>query len=86
MITHSLTRRISSFSKLTCTFACALCTATLVAAVDLRSPIAVSRLRCEHLTFPQGIDTTVPRLSWIVESDWHPSSLWSAQSERIRVH
>src|SRR5205823_79937 len=32
---------------------------------DLR----VSRLRCEYLVNPEGIDERVPRLSWTIESD-----------------
>ena len=33
------------------------------------TPIPVTQLRCEGLTDPLAIDTTRPRLSWILESD-----------------
>jgi len=31
--------------------------------------LSVSRLRCEYLVAPLGLDERVPRLSWIIESD-----------------
>ena len=31
--------------------------------------VAVSRLRCEYLVNPLGIDVTEPRLSWVLDSD-----------------
>lgn len=31
--------------------------------------VAATDLRCEHLTNPLGIDTTKPRLSWLMKSD-----------------
>ncbi|HYG24640.1 MAG TPA: family 78 glycoside hydrolase catalytic domain [Verrucomicrobiae bacterium] len=36
---------------------------------DIRGPIRISRLRCEYLQNPLGIDEIQPRLSWILQSD-----------------
>lgn len=41
---------------------------SLALAASAWGGIAASRLRCEYLTDPRGIDTVEPRLSWIVES------------------
>ncbi|HEU19480.1 MAG TPA: alpha-L-rhamnosidase, partial [Deltaproteobacteria bacterium] len=35
----------------------------------MSATIKVTRLRCEYLVNPLGIDQTLPRLSWIIESD-----------------
>ncbi|MBN1417445.1 MAG: family 78 glycoside hydrolase catalytic domain, partial [Planctomycetes bacterium] len=43
--------------------------AVLAAAPAARAGIRPRHLRCEHLTDPAGIDTRVPRLSWVLESD-----------------
>jgi len=32
--------------------------------------VSVTKLRCEYLTNPQGIDVTNPRLSWVLQSDF----------------
>src|SRR5687767_1192618 len=41
------------------------CAAIPMAAAATLTP---TRLRCEHLVDPMGIDVHVPRLTWIVES------------------
>ena len=37
-------------------------------AESVRSDICVKGLRCEYLVNPAGIDVTVPRLSWVLDS------------------
>jgi alpha-L-rhamnosidase len=43
--------------------------ARAVAAVGEGSAVRVTRLRCEALREPQGIDVPMPRLSWVLESE-----------------
>lgn len=42
--------------------------ALLAASALARADLSVSKLRCEYLVNPLGIDETLPRLSWIVNS------------------
>ena len=37
--------------------------------VSASDSITVSRLRCEYLVNPLGIDVAEPRLGWVIESD-----------------
>ncbi len=41
----------------------------LWAATTVAAPLQVTRLRCEYLENPHGVDVTAPRLSWIVQGD-----------------
>src|SRR6187549_1065672 len=43
--------------------------ATLAISMAALATLTPSRLRCEYLTNPIGIDETAPRLSWIVTSN-----------------
>ena len=43
----------------------------VAACIGLHAGLSVGELRCEHLDNPQGIDTTQPRLSWILDSTEH---------------
>ncbi len=57
-------RRLISFRILLLSF-------MLATSRQLHAATSVGELRCEHLQNPQGIDTTQPRLSWMLQSDAH---------------
>jgi alpha-L-rhamnosidase len=60
----SAARSLAAASVLLCLLACLGFARAGAASADL----AVSGLRCEHLTNPLGIDAAQPRLSWVLES------------------
>jgi alpha-L-rhamnosidase len=42
--------------------------AFLLAATNLQAALKIDALRCENLVNPAGIDVTMPRLSWVIET------------------
>ena len=42
---------------------------SLVGSASFGADLAVSALTCEFLTNPRGIETSAPRLSWVIDSD-----------------
>ena len=58
-----------------------LAVASLVLSIPIASAAEVTKLRCEYLNDPLGIDVQKPRLSWVIEGGDQQSEVGNPKSE-----
>lgn len=69
MIWRRFAAAVMPMLAMACVVSAVACAVATAVAGEAHATTTVGRLRCEHRTNPEGIDTPRPRLAWIISSD-----------------